>query len=73
MSGGGGGTNIQSTAVALEEVASKEIGTPRKECSRARDIFCCEEWDPSLKALKNMEFYIHSTYFLSPLHPPLQN
>lgn len=66
-----GGTNIQSTAVALEEVASKEIGTPRKECGRARDIFCCEEWDPSLKALKNMEFYIHSTRLISSLHSNL--
>ena len=58
---GGWDTNMQSTAAALEEVDTKEMGTLRKECSRETDVFCCEKSDPSLKILKNMEFYIHST------------
>ena len=68
---GGGDTNMQSTAAALEEVDTKEMGTPRKECSRETDVFCCEKSDPSLKILKNMEFYIHSTQLISSLHSTL--
>ena len=68
---GGWDTNMQSTAAALEEVDTKEMGTPRKECSRETDVFCCEKSDPSLKILKNMEFYIHSTQLISSLHSTL--